>query len=399
VLLNTRTENTSATIAALRSEFPGAEQLRYFDVAARGLLPLTARRALDADLDARVYSGGDKAAMFRTVERVREAYARMIGADADEIAITKNISEGLNIVAMGFPWVAGDNVVVCAEREHPNNVYLWLYLARTRGIEVKVVQSVDGQIPTEGILSAIDDRTRIVTASTVSFSPGLRTDLDTIGQACAERDIMFLVDAAQSAGILHLDVSRTPVGAVACSTQKGLLGLYGMGLLYCRRSWTERIPPTYLARFGVDLGDADAHESDFGSTNFRFMPGARRYDLGNYNFTAAAAVDESLKLLESVGTEAIEQHVLGLSRRLAQGMLGAGFKIAGSPNAADFANVVTVYEDGRCAGALSAFSEYLQSNKVKFSERRGSIRFSCHVYNNQDDVDEVIRISSNWDGK
>ncbi|MGV6873481.1 aminotransferase class V-fold PLP-dependent enzyme [Pseudochelatococcus sp. B33] len=391
MLIEKKPLHVFADIIALREEFPGADQWRYFDVAARGLLPRSARRAIDADLDARMNDGGDKAEMFRTVERVRDRFARLIGADADDIAITKNISEGLNIVAVGYPWSAGDNVVVCAEREHPNNVYVWLYLARTRGIRVKLVESVEGRIPTDAVLAAIDDRTRIVAASTVTFMPGLRTDLDTIGEACRRRGVLLLADAAQSAGILKIDVRRTAVDAIACSTQKGLLSLYGMGLLYVRREWTERIAPTYLARFGVDLGDA--HEADLGSPDFQFMPGARRYDLGNYNFTAARGLDASLMLLEAVGTEAIENYVVSLSRRLAEGLRGAGFAIAGDPAAADFASIVTVYDDG---DTLASLSQFLKSNKVKFSERRGAIRLSCHLYNSTDDVDDVIDIASRF---
>jgi len=314
-----------------------------------------------------------------------------VGADTDEIAITKNISEGLNIVAVGYPWAEGDNVVVCAEREHPNNVYIWLYLARLRGVQIKLVQSVDGRIPTEAVLDAIDDRTRIVTASTVSFLPGLRTDLDAIGEVCRQRDILLLADAAQSAGILKTDMRRTAIDALACSTQKGLLGLYGMGLLYVRKEWAERLAPTYLARFGVDLGDA--HEADIGEPDFRFMPAARRFDLGNYNFTAATGLDASLDLLETAGAEAVEAHVLALARRMGEGLREEGLTIAGDPGAPDFANMVTIYDEG---SKIDELSNIFKENKIKFSERRGAIRLSCHLYNSSDDVDEVIGVVRRW---
>lgn len=378
-------------IGAFRNEFPGAQKWRYFDVAARGLLPIGARRAADLDLDERLYNGGDKAAMFRSLETARSRFGRLIGAQADEIAITKNISEGINIVAAGFPWSEGDNVVVCADLEHPNNVYPWLHLARTRGVRMKSVKGRDGRIPADEVIGAIDSRTRIVAAATVSFVPGLRTDLDEIGKECRRRGVLFLVDGAQSIGILDLDVDRTPVDAVACSTQKGLLGLYGMGLLYCRREWAERLTPVYLARFGVDLGDA--HEADIGSLDFRFMQGARRFDLGNYNYTAAAVLNASLDVIDRAGTKLIEQHVARLSQRLAEGLHEIGLAVAGYPFQGDIANMVTVTGSGE---AVASLGDYLQARQVKFSIRKGAIRFSSHLYNSVGDVEEVLELSKRW---
>lgn len=383
-----------AAIAAIRQEFPGTERWAYFDVAGRGLLPLRTRRRLDAYLDSRMYDGGDKAAMFETAESARWRFAALIAADPDEIALTKNISEGLNAIATALPWNSGDNVVICADCEHPNNIYLWLHLARRTGIEVRQVPSRDGLIPADAMIAAMDSRTRILTASSVSFSPGFRTDLDAIGAACRERDVLFLVDAAQSAGILKLDVKRTPVDAVAVSTQKGLLGLYGMGYLYCRREWCERLTPTYLARFGVDLGSA--HEADIGSEDYKLMPGARRFDLGNYNFAAAAAVDSSLKLLAEIGPDAIERHAVGLARMLAEGLAELGLPVAGLPFGRHYASIVTVPRGAESPEDMLQLYGLLERAGVKFSVRRGGLRFSTHIYNTLTDVARVLDAARAW---
>jgi selenocysteine lyase/cysteine desulfurase len=393
-MANLQSDLDEATLAVIRREFPGTERLAYFDVAGRGLLPLRTRRRLDAYLDSRMYDGGDKPAMFEMAESARRRFATLIGAEPDEIALTKNISEGLNIIATAFPWTPGDNVVVCADREHPNNIYPWLHLARRIGIEVRQVPSRDGLIPTEEMIAAIDRRTRILTASSVSFFPGFRTDLDAIGAACRERNVLFLVDAAQSAGVLTLDLGRTPVDAVAVSTQKGLLGLYGMGFLYCRKEWCERLIPTYLARFGVDLGDA--HEADIGSLDYTLMPGARRFDLGNYNFAAAAAVDSSLELLAEIGPDVIERHAVSLARVLAERLAELGLPVAGIPFGSHFGSIVTIAEHAELKGDLSQLYDRLQSAGVKLSIRRGGLRFSTHIYNTLTDVDRVSEIVRAW---
>jgi selenocysteine lyase/cysteine desulfurase len=379
-----------------RSHFPALERWTYMDVSARGVLSREVRAAMDAHLDDRMLNGAtSKEQYFALVEEARGRFARLIAADADEIAYTKNISEGLNIVATGIHWHRGDNVVLCPDLEHPNNVYVWLNLQRY-GVEVRSVPSRDGHIPVDALIERIDARTRVATVSTVSFAPGFRTDIEALGKACRERDVLLLVDAAQSVGVQHTDVRASNIDALAVSTQKGLLALYGMGYLYVRREWAERMHPAYLARFGVDLGDA--HEASIGGHDFKLASGARRFDLGNYNFLATAAVNASMKQLLQWDTQRIEPYVRGLTHALAQGFLELGLPVAGGAPGPHLTKIVTV-------GAMSAdhygtgderfnrLYEHLIENRVKLSIRRGMLRFSLHVYNNMDDVARVLDLT------
>jgi cysteine desulfurase/selenocysteine lyase len=383
-------------LADARSHFPALERWTYLDVSARGVLSREVRAAMDAHLDDRMLNGAtDKEQFFALVERARSRFAELIGADADEIAYTKNISDGLNMIATAIDWHRGDNVVLCPELEHPNNVYAWLNLQRY-GVEVRTVPPRGGHIPVDALLERVDARTRVVTVATVSFAPGFRTDVETLGKACRERDVLLLVDAAQSVGVLHTDVRASNVDALAVSTQKGLLGLYGMGYLYCRREWAERLHPAYLARFGVDLGDA--HEASLGSYDFKLAPGARRFDLGNYNFLATAAVDASMKQLLEWDTCRIEPYVRGLTHALARGLFGLGLAVVGGEPGPHLTKIVTI-------GSMSAdhygtgderynrLYEHLTAHRVKLSIRRGMLRFSLHVYNNMEDVERVLELT------
>ncbi|MDB5774191.1 MAG: aminotransferase class V-fold PLP-dependent enzyme [Herbaspirillum sp.] len=381
---------------AVRADFPATERWTYTDVSGRDILSNQVRAALDAHLDERMYNGGDKAKMFELIERVRDKYARLINAEADEIAYTKNISDGLNMVATALPWASGDNVVLCPELEHPNNVYPWLNL-RGGGLETRMVPPHHGHIPIDDIISRIDARTRLVTVSSVSFAPGFRTDIEKLGRVCRERGIFFLVDGAQSIGILKTDVRDAYIDGLAVSTQKGLLGLYGMGLLYVRREWAERMRPAYLARFGVDLGDA--HEAAMSGDTYKLMPGARRFDLGNYNFLATAALDASLDLLLDLGGERIERYLAMLSHTLANGFIELGVPVCGGAPGPHITNIVTigVLGNGNHASTedprMNALANHLAANKVKFSLRRGLLRFSFHIYNNLDDVGRILGLT------
>ncbi len=378
-------------LALIRDHFPGVAKWAYFDVAARGLLPRPSREAVDQYLDSLMYDGGDKPEMFKVVESARTKFALLIGAEADEIAITKNVSEGINIIATAYPWKAGDKVILCADREHPNNIYIWRHLAQRQGIEVVVVPSRDGQIVADDIIAAFDAQTRMVTVSSISFHPGLRTDIDALGTVCAERDIFLLADAVQSVGVTHLDVGRTNLDALAVSTQKGLLGLYGLGFLYCRRECAERLEPAYLARFGVDLGSA--HEAEGGMADYKLMPGARRFDLGNYNFAGATAVNKSLEILLDIGTETIEQHVKSLSKRLVEGLVDAGLPVVGAPFGQHFANIVSVAPNAGDPDFNSRLEKVLADERIKLSIRRNALRFSSHCYNTADEIDHIIDVT------
>ena len=387
----------NTNFAALRTRFPGTEKGVYMNVAARGLITRESRAAIDRILDDRLYGTADKAAMFEQIERTRANYAALINADPDEIAFTKNVSDGLNVIIAGFDWRRGDNAVVCSELEHPNNVIPWQYMAKRSGIEVKTVAPRDGHITPQAIADAIDENTRMVTAASVTFAPGFRTDLAAIATLCRERDILFLVDGVQSVGILHTDVNDLGIDAMAVSTQKGLLGLYGMGFLYCRREWAERITPVYMARFGIDMGDA--HEAALGDGEERLAPGARRFDLGNYNYVGAAAAEQSIGMMLETGTQAIEDHVTGLARDLATRLMDMGLPVvAGAPGPAG-ASIVSVgsigegQHDSVDDPAMAALYDHLMANGVNLSIRRGILRFSLHLYNDSSDVDRVIELA------
>lgn len=384
----------------IAEEFTGARGQVYFNCAARGLVPRRARVAVDAMLDRRMDGSTDKDASFALIERVRAGFARMINAGPDEIAMTKNVSEGLNAIAAALDLKAGDNVLLCPGLEHPNNVYPWLHMRERLGIEVRAIEARDGHMPVEEMIAAMDDRTRCLAVASVSFSPGFRTDLAALGRACRARGVFLLVDAVQSVGIVDIDVRALAIDGLAVSTQKGLCGLYGMGLLYCRRDLAERMTPVYLARFGVDLGES--HEASMGADNYRLMPGARRFDLGNHNYVGAAAAAESIDLLNGIGTAAIEAHVGALTRRLGQGLLDLDLPVAGGAPGPHLTSILCLGRhgggghDGTDDPEMAALSAHLSAQRVQHSIRRGLIRLSLHLYNTDADVDLVLELAADW---
>lgn len=409
----------------VRALFPGARGRVYLDVAAKGLVPSTVREQVRAYVDDQVDGTMDKARLRRTVEETRTRIAALVGADADEVAVTKNVSEGVNLFAASLPWASGDNVVICPDLEHPNNIYPWYNLRRRLGVEVRAVPAAaGGELPVRGMIDAMDERTRVVTFSTVSSVPGLVGETRPIVDAAHDAGALALVDAAQSVGALDTDVHARGFDAVAMTAQKCLLSFFGCGFLYVRRAVADQLAPVHLARYGVDL---DAPETAHSDGPLRYRSGALRFDLGNYNYLGVSAVAGSLDLIEEVGTEVVEAHVRELAGRLAEGLLDEGMPVIGDPRGPGRAHIVTlgfftggVHEAAGAGGVHEAagartegahettvartgdgpdlvdLHRFLNERGIVHSLRNGMLRFSVGLYNDATDVERVLEGVRRW---
>ncbi|SVD46103.1 uncharacterized protein METZ01_LOCUS398957, partial [marine metagenome] len=212
----------------LRQEFPVKANRIFFDHAKVSPLP---RRVCDAvnafTEDACEYGTKNYKAWMTEVDRVRKQFARLINGDIDEVAFVKNTSEGISIVANGIDWKTGDNVVI-PDIEFPANVYPWWNLKRF-GVETRMVKAKDGRILLDDLIGQVDERTRVISVSSVECNSGFRNDLNQIGAFCKERNILFCVDAIQSLGILRMDVKRDNIDFLAADGHKWMLSVEGLG--------------------------------------------------------------------------------------------------------------------------------------------------------------------------
>lgn len=402
-------------IAEARALFPGAGRRPYFDVAVRSLLAAPVRAAVDRFLDAAMEGGPDKETLFGVVERGRERFARWIGAEPDEVAWTRNVTDGLNLFLGSLDWRAGDEVVFCPELEHPANVLPWRNLAARRGVRLVAVPAAEsGRLPSERLAEAVTPRTRVIAAATVSFAPGFRADLGPLREASRASGALLVLDAAQSVGVLRTEVGESSgVAALAVATQKGLAAFYGTGFLYCRREVAESLAPAALGRFGV--WDGEAGETEIPERGLPYAPGARRFDLGNYNYPGAVAAERALALLGEFGAAEIEAHAVGLAGELAEGLAGLGLPVVGGAGAGGGAgggdsgvggggrsHLVAVGAPGR-GGHRSAEDPRLEALHRRFREagvglslRRGVLRFSCHLWNDRSEVGRVLEVAADF---
>ena len=393
------TTNPAERLAQARALFPGVNGKIYLETSARGLLPKVALEAAMHFYEAAVRGDAKETGeVYLAAERVREKFARLIGAAANEVTYTRNVSEGLNMIVASLPWQAGDNAIVCRDIEHPNGVYSLYNMRDRHGIEVRMVDATpDLAMPVDAIAARIDSRTRLVVMSSVTFATGARTELARMGKICRERKVTLLVDGAQSVGALDLDVHAAQVDALAVGASKYLCGPYGLGFLFVRRALAETLRPAYLGRFSINLGNA--HEGVQGDDHYELMPGAQRFDLGSANYPAANAIDASLDILQSVGVPVIETHVTALARRMDAGLRDLGIPlISGSVDLHRTHIVVAGWKNPPTEGAslIADLSRHFASRQMQVSERLGRLRFSFHLYNTADEVDAVLAAVGQW---
>src|SRR5436305_2930068 len=288
-----------------------------------GIGPLT-RRAVERmkTLADTVAATGDRVWLDRNAEfeRVRGLAARLLGARSPgEVAFVENTSTALSMVAEGFAWRAGDNVVG-ADLEFPSNVYPWMRLGE-RGVEYRTVPERDGRIDEAELPSRLDGRTRMLVLSSVQYASGYRADLARLGAACRERGVLFVVDAIQGLGALTLDVERERIDVCAAAAHKWLLSPEGIGLFYVADRVVEQLRPV---RSGWRSMRDPFQWTEYDLT---FHPGAKRFESGTLNAYGIVALGGSLEVLLAAGAAAIEGRVLALAERAAAGLAERGFTV------------------------------------------------------------------------
>ena len=366
--------------SALRAEMPVTRHWAFFDHAAVAPLSGQAQQALSTwAADLAEHGVAHDALWVRRVGAVRDLCGQLLNADPLDIAFIKNTSEGIGIVAEGYPWRPGDNVVT-AEDEYPANRYPWMNLAG-RGVEVRAVPSRGGRLLLDELRAAIDGRTRVVSLSFVEFATGFRNDLDAVGALCRERGVHFFVDAIQGLGVLALDVGRAPIDFLAADGHKWLLGPEGAGILYVRRELVDLLHPV-----GVGWNSV-VGARDFDRIDLRLKPHAGRWESGSLNVAGITALGASLEWLLGPGIPAVEARVLELTDYLCERAPATGLEVFSSRAAGEKSGIVSLAAPGADVRALV---RRCRERGVVINCRAGRLRVSPHCYNTTEEIDRFV---------
>ncbi len=373
--------NEPRPIATFRSQMPISSHWAYLDHAAVAPLSAPAHAAMGKwARDALDNGATNYPDWIAQLTRLRSLAAESIGADPREIALVSNTTAGINLIAEGFPWQPGDNVVTRAD-EFPSNQYPWLNLA-ARGVDVRRVPvGEDGRLDLNRLSDACDARTRVVTLSWVAYSNGWRHDLDEVARLVHDRGALLFVDAIQGLGVFPLDVRRTPIDFLAADGHKWLLGPEGAALFYCRSEHLERLRP-----LGVGWNSV-AHQHDFSRIELELKPTAERYEGGSPNCAGMIALRASLELLAGFGFEAVAAQVLELTDLACRKLTAAGARIVSNREGQNRSGIVTFtlpHADHQ------QVRQACLNRGIVLSCRGGGLRISPHAYNNEADLDRLI---------
>ncbi len=367
--------------AEFRSQFPIVDTWAFFDHAAVSPIPLNAVAALNAYADEVARNGiATILTWVHRLARVRSLAAELINAPSvDDIVFIPNTTVGIGLIAEGFPWQPGDNVVLPAE-EYPSNLYPWMNLAN-RGVEVRKVPSRGNRIAVDDIVATITPRTRLLSISAVEFASGFRNDLDALGEVCRSRGIFFFVDAIQALGAFPIDVQRTPIDALAADGHKWMLAPEGAGFGYIRREWVERLHPIGVGAHSV-MNPLEYHVTDF-----NLKPHAGRWEGGALNVPGLSALGESLELFAALGHAAVTARILELTDHLCAGAARRGWDIFSDRTEAARSGIVAlVHPTVPSKVAMKTCREA----GVIVNSRADRLRVSPHAYNTVDEIDRLL---------
>jgi cysteine desulfurase/selenocysteine lyase len=363
--------------AEARALFPVTQQkLAYLNHAAVGTLSVRAYEAMEAQArDHRDFGATHWQKWYAEYDRLRASAARLIGSTPAEVAILKNTSEGLSFVAEGLRWEEGDNVVTTA-LEFSSNYTPWKHVER-RGVECRIAK-----LPTvEEIDKCIDDRTRIVTVSSVAFHNGFAADLDAIGELCERTGILFCVDAIQSLGVLPMDVRRSKIAFLAADGHKWMCGPEGAAIFYVADEHRDKLEILENGWTNIRRGGR------FIECGLELMPDARRFEAGSLNTNGVHGLRAAIDLLLEIGIPSIADEVIRLTNRLADGLESIGWKCA-RPSRSGIVGATPPSSEP----SLLKWHRILEEAGVITAPREGLLRLSPHFYNDDSEIDRVIEV-------
>ena len=299
-------------IEKIRSQIPVLEHTAYMNTGWSGPPPRRVAQAMKDRIDLELEQGPIMPEVLEAGRQIqaqaREAAARILNATVDEVLVTRNTTEGLNIVLSGLDWNQGDEIIIF-DMEHGSVIAPSQLIGQRYGVAVKVVD-LDYQDSSETILTKIESaftpKTRLVFISHILYSTGRRMPAEEIGQLTKDRGVLFMLDGAQTGGHIELDMARSGFDFYSIPGQKWLLGYEGSGALFIRREHLERIHPAHTGGRAV-VRPVDAH-------NFQPIPDTMEKFLGgSASVPVQAAFLEATKFIEEAGMQNIEARNLALA--------------------------------------------------------------------------------------
>lgn len=320
--------------------------------------------------------------MQNMLENTRARVARNLHADPAEIMLNENTTVGINVVANGIAWRAGDNVIL-SDQEHPGNRIVWYQIAKRYGVELRFLRlSNDYAQILERFEALIDGRTRVVSISHVSRETGLRLPARELVEIAHRHDVPILFDGAQAFGAIPVDVRQLNCDFYTCSGHKYIMAPQGTGAFYVRRDRIEWLHPSWLG----------AHtEKELGPTGHLVLKDtACRFEFATRNLADQAGFGKALEMWEEIGWEKVFARISEYTSFLKARLLEVpGLQLLTPLPYEQSSGIVTFRLPGFEPGPLSA--SLMEHERILVGPANtDSVRVSTHVFNTEEEAERLV---------
>jgi selenocysteine lyase/cysteine desulfurase len=368
----------------LHHQFPILQGAPYLNHAAVGPWPRCTTEAVQAFAEENMRRGSANFWEWVTRENeLRQNLAQLTGAASeDDIALLKNTTEGISMVAWGLDWQDGDNVVLPVG-EFPSNRLPWLAQA-DQGVETREIDIHGADDAEAALIAAMDEKTRLLSVSSVQWSDGFRLKLDVLGAACRRRGVLFFVDAIQQLGALPIDVERCAIDFLAADAHKWLLAPEGIAVFYCRDTARSQLQ---LTQQGWHMFEKPW---DFQRDDWTPASSAKRFEAGSPNSLGQAALHASSGLLLDYGIDRVAERVLANTAYLLAALAEIpGIRLSSSEESDRRSGIVSFRHEKLPPADLY---RKLQKSGVSCAVRGESIRLSPHFYQGEKELNAFLEI-------
>jgi len=323
---------------------------------------------------------------FEPVKLLKEAFAQLINAASERIALVPAASYGIATTARNIEMEAGQEVLM-VEEQFPSNYYSWDRLCQEKGGSIRLVEAPDSPRRStawnEAILAAISERTAVVTLGHVHWADGTLFDLEAIRAACDRVGAYLIIDGTQSVGALPFDVSKIRPDALICGGYKWLMGPYSLGVAYYGPRFDEGIP---LEENWINRHNSEAFS---GLVNYesRYQPGAARYSVGEHsNFFLVPQLTAAIQQINAWRPERIQEYCQHISTTAMEELQQLGCQIDQSARVAHHLRGV------RLPQSMDAdlLTQKLKDRNIFVSKRGNAIRIAPHLYNTEAELMRLV---------
>ena len=365
-------------LSVYRNEFPVSECYTYLNHASVSPLPRRTAAAMRGLIDDQQRHGSTHYREWvETGEALRHSAAELVHASPEEIAIVKNTSEGLAVIANGLGWKPGD-IAVGVTGEFPANYFPWKRLDR-RGVKLRWVEQRGGRVTLDDLDVACRGA-RLLAISFVQYLSGFRIDLDAVGEICRRHGCLLVVDAVQGLGPFPVDVKKSGVHALSSAAHKWLLGPEGMGILFVDRDLIPEVEPVEFGWMNVEGWPSYSLEE-------KPAAGAARYECGTLNTCGCYGLRSSIDLFLEVGVERMAAHIHRLADLIVAEAREKGYEPITARDEDCGSGIVTLGKAG--IDAVDAAAK-MASKGVSVSPRSGRIRAAPHFYQTEEEVRRFV---------